>query len=178
MRPGIDNLIVTLVVGDESHVIVISNLTNLLITLLDQVGLLLRNDDIVEVERQTSQICHAVTEVLDTIEELTCLSETYILDYIGDNVAQTLLRDDLIDIAYLLRDDAIHDDTTYRCLDHVAFRLAVDDVVDNHLHLGMEVALTLIMGNDSLLGTVEGKPLTLGTWTDLRDIIETEHHIL
>ena len=61
VRPGIDNLIVTLVVGDESHVIVIGDLPDLSITLLDQLCLLLRNDDIVEVERQTSEVSHAVT---------------------------------------------------------------------------------------------------------------------
>ena len=178
MRPGIDNLIVTLVIGDESHVIVVSNLTNLLITLLDQVGLLLRDDDIVEVERQTGQICHAVTEVLNTIEELTSLCETYVLDNIGNDITQTLLRDDLVNEAYLLRNDAIHNDTTYRSFNHVAYGLAINDVVDHHLHLGVEIALTLIMGNDSLLGTIESKALTLGLGTDLGDIIETKHHIL
>ena len=91
MCPGIDNLVVTLVVGDESHVIVVGNLTNLLVTLLDQVSLLLRDDDVVEVERQTSQVSHTITEVLNTIEELACLSKSDILDNVGNNITQTLL---------------------------------------------------------------------------------------
>ena len=178
MRPGIDDLIVTLIVGDEAHVIVVGDLLDLCITLRNQLCLLLRDDDIVEVERQTCEICHTVTEVLDTIEELAGFGETDILDDISDDITQTLLGNDGIDITNLLRDDTIDDDTADRGLYHVALRLAVDDIVDNHLHLGMEVALTLVVGDDSLFGSVEGQTFTLGTRADLRDIIETQHHIL
>ena len=95
---------------DEAHVVVVGNLLNLLVTLLNEFCLLLRDDDIIEVERQTSQISHTVTEVLDTVEELTGLSETYVVDHIGDDVAETLLRDFLVDIANLLgaKEDLLH----------------------------------------------------------------------
>ena len=178
MGPGIDDLVIALIVGNEAHVIVVGDLTHLVVTLLDQFCLLLRDDDIVEVERQTSQISHAVTEVLDTVEELTGLCEANVLDHVSDDITQALLRDDLIDVAYLLRDDAIDDHTAYRGLDHVALGLAVNDIVNHHLYLCVKVTLTLIMGDDSLLGTVEGQALTLGTRTDLGDIVQTQHHIL
>ena len=42
----------------------------------------------------------------------------------------------------------------------------------------MKIALTLIMSNNSLLRTVECQALTLGTWTNLGNIIKTKHHIL
>ena len=51
-------------------------------------------------------------------------------------------------------------------------------VLHQHFHLSVEVALTLVVGNDSLLRTVEGQTFTLGTWTDLSDIVKTQHHIL
>ena len=60
----------------------------------------------------------------------------------------------------------------------MAHWLAVDHIVDNHLHLSMEVTLALIVGNDSLFRTVEGQSFTLGSRTDLGNIIQTEHHIL
>ena len=56
--------------------------------------------------------------------------------------------------------------------------LAIYDVVDNNLHLCMEIALAFIVGNDSLFRTVERQALALCTRTDLSDIIETKHHIL
>ena len=113
MGPGINNLIITLVVGDESHVIVVGNLLYLFITLSDKLSLLLWNNDIIEVERQTGHVSHAVTQVLDSIKELTSLGETYILNYSTDNVAQTLLRNNLINVTNLLWNDAVYDYTTY-----------------------------------------------------------------
>ena len=88
VSPGINHLIVTLIIRDEAHVIVIGNLLYLVITLLDKISFLIRNDNIIEVERQTCQISHAVTEVLDTIEELTSLSEAHLIDYISNDVAE------------------------------------------------------------------------------------------
>jgi hypothetical protein len=55
---------------------------------------------------------------------------------------------------------------------------AVDHIVDDDLHQGVQVALTLIMGDDSLFGTIERKTFTLGTRTDLSDLVKTKHHIL
>ena len=116
MRPGIDHLIITLIIGNESHIIVVGNLTYLIVTLLNQISLLLRDDDIIEVERQTCQICHTVTKVLNTIEELAGLSKTNILNHISDDATKTLLRNDLIDKTHFLRDNAIDDNTTDRSL--------------------------------------------------------------
>ena len=178
MCPGVDHLIVALVVGNETHVIVLGNLLHLGITLLHQVFLRLRDDDVVEVERQTGLVGHTVAEVLDTVEELASLGETYVLDDIGNDVAQRFLRDNLVDVAYLLGDDAIHDDTTDRGLDHTLAGLAVNNIVDDHLYLGVQVTLALVVGNDSLLRTVEGQALALGSRTNLGDIVESEHHIL
>ena len=42
----------------------------------------------------------------------------------------------------------------------------------------MEVAATFIVGNDGFFGTIEFQTLTLGTFTDFGDIVESEHHIL
>ena len=91
MCPGVDNLIVTLGVGDESHVIVLGNLTHFLVTFLHEGFLLLGDDNIVEVERKSGKVGHAITEILDTVEELASLGETYILDNVGDDVTEALL---------------------------------------------------------------------------------------
>ena len=89
--PGVDYLVVTLRVGDESHVVVLGNLAHFLVTTLHESFLFLWNDDVVEVERKSGKVCHAITKVLDTVEELACLGETYGLDYVGNDVAKALL---------------------------------------------------------------------------------------
>ena len=88
MGPGIDNLVVTLVGGDETHIIVVGNLLDLALSLLYDSFLLNRNDDIVEVERQTGYIRHVVTQVLDTVKEGAGASHTDCLDNAGDDATE------------------------------------------------------------------------------------------
>ena len=179
MGPGIDNLVVTLVIGDEAHVIVVGNLTNLLVTLGNEFSLLLRDDDVIEVERQTSLVSHTVTKVLDTIEEFASLGETDILDDGTNNVAQRLLVDNRIDEAYLLGNNAVDNHTTNRGFHHVADRITLlVKVIDHHLHQGVQIASAFVVGDDSFLGAIERQTLAQSTRTDLSDIIESEHHIL
>ena len=52
--PSINNLIVTFVVGDETHVIVHHNLLNLFVTTFNQFFLFFRDNDITQVEWQTT----------------------------------------------------------------------------------------------------------------------------
>ena len=91
MSPGIDNLVVTLLIGNETHIIVIGDFLNLLMTLSHDFFLLWWNNDITKVERKTGNVSHTITEVLDTIEELAGLCHTDSLDYIRNKSAQSLL---------------------------------------------------------------------------------------
>ena len=61
MGPRINNLVVTFVVGDETHVVVHHDLFNLFVTAFHEFFFLLRNDNITQVERQTPFECHVVT---------------------------------------------------------------------------------------------------------------------
>ena len=86
--PSINYLIVTFLVGDETHVVVHRNLLYFLVTSFHDIGLLCGDDDITQVERKTTLVCLAVTKILNTIEEVACASHTYSLDNLGDNVAE------------------------------------------------------------------------------------------
>ena len=179
MGPGINNLVVTLVVGDETHIVVVGNLTDFVITSCHQVNLLLRNNDVVEVERKTCKICHAVTKVLDTVEELAGTGKTYSLDHLGDDVAQAFLGYNLIDKSDFLRNYAIDDDTTYRGFHHLVNETALlIEIFDYHLDQSMEVALTFVVCNNGFFRTIEHESFTLCTGTNLCNIVETEHHVL
>ena len=95
--PSIDHLVVTLLIGDKTHIEVGGNVVDLILTLLHNGLLVVRNDDIVEVKRQTSEVCHAITQVLDAIEEGAGASHTHRLNYDGNEVTQRLLRNDAIE---------------------------------------------------------------------------------
>ena len=91
MRPYIDNLVIALVVGDESHRIVVHHLLNLLITFLNDFFLFGRDDNITKVKRQTSAERHIITHVLDIVEELGRTGNTALLDNLTDDVTERLL---------------------------------------------------------------------------------------
>ena len=61
MSPNIDHLIVTFIIGNETHVIVVDNLLNFIISFLYQCLFLFRNDNITQVEWQTTLKGHLIT---------------------------------------------------------------------------------------------------------------------
>ena len=178
MCPGIDNLIVTLLIGNETHVIVVGNFFYLFATFLNNFFLLWRNDNITEVERKTGHISHTVTQVLDTVEEFACLGHTHSLDNIGNQATQCLLGDDIVEEAHFVRNYLIDDDTANRSFNNMLLHLAVHNIINDYLHLSMQVAASFIVSNQSLFRAIEGQAFTLGSRTDLGDVVETEHHIL
>ncbi len=91
MCPDVDDLVVTLVVGDEAHRVVVEHFVDLLVTLAHILLFLCGNEHVAEVERQTALECHVVTEVLDVVKELGRAGNTAIFDYLGDDGTQRLL---------------------------------------------------------------------------------------
>ena len=179
MSPDIDNLIVTLLIGNEAHTILTTDALHFLVTLTDELFLLVGNDDITEVEGQTTFVGKAITEVLDAVEELTSASHTYSLDNVGNDAAKGLLGDDIVEEANLLRDNLVGDDATYRGLNHSLAESSVFElVVNHHKHGSMHIDALLVVCDDCLFGTIELQASALCSWTKLCDVVQTEHHIL
>ena len=88
MCPGINNLIVTFVVGDESHVVVHGDLFHLFVTAFHKFLFLFRDNNITQVERQATLKGHVVTQVLDAVEEVCRTSYTHTLDNVADDITE------------------------------------------------------------------------------------------
>ena len=180
MCPDIDDLVVTFVVGDETHRVVVHHFLHLSVTLLDDGFLFRRDDDVTEVERQTATEGHVVTHVLDVVEELGGAGDTAFLDDLADDGAERLLGDKLVDVADFLGDELIEEHTAHGgVLDETLHGVALlVHIVDHHAHGSVEGHTTFVVGNLSLFGTVELQALTLGALAEFGDIVETKHHIL
>ena len=178
MCPGINYLIVTFLVGDETHVIVVGNFLNFTLSLTYDAGLLCRNDNIIKVERETCYVRHVVTKVLDTIKEIAGTSHSDHLNNIGDKTTQTLLRDNAIEETHLFGDNLIDDDTTDRSLDHTVHKLAVYKVVNNYLNLSVKVTAAFVVSDKRFFRTIECESFALSSRTNFSDIVKTEHHVL
>ena len=68
--PDVDNLVVTLGIGDKAHGIVVHHFLHLLVAFVDDLFLFGGDYDVAEVEAQTAAECHVVAEVLDVVKEL------------------------------------------------------------------------------------------------------------
>ena len=168
LGPSLDHLLVTVLVCDKTHLIVHGNLVNSIMTILNNLLLLGRNDDIVKHEGQTALICLAVTEVLDTIEELTSTCHTYTLDNTGDDFLQCLLTNDLVNEAYLLWNHLIDGDATNSGFHKMLVWITILINVTNYtLNQCVHINLTFIVGDDGFLGTIECKSFTLSPRTHL-----------
>ena len=172
MRPGIYNLVVTFLVGDETHTIFAGNAFNLFVTLTDKFLFLLRNDNITQVEGQTTLVGKTIAQILDAIQELTSSSYTNSLDNICDNATQRLLGDYIIEITDLNRDNLVGYDTSNRSLNHSFANSSIfQNVIHHHTNWSMNVNTLLVICNDCLLWPIKLKSAALCTRTKLGDII-------
>ena len=151
MSPNIDNLVVTFVACDETHIVFLTDSIHFLVSLSNQILFHGRNQHIAEIERQTAFVSHVVTHVLDIIQELGCDSCTKEFHHVTDDVAQSLLVQQSVDVAKSCRNDLVEFDTTHCCLHHLLDDRAVF-LTDRHLHVddGVHVDLLLVVGDDNL----------------------------
>ncbi len=88
MCPGVDDLVVTFIIGDKAHVVVLHDLLHFGISFLDEGLFLFGNNHILQVERKTSSEGHGITQVLDVVEILCRTCYTAGFDHFADDVTQ------------------------------------------------------------------------------------------
>ena len=64
MCPDVDDLVITLIVGNETHVVIVHYLVDLFVTFIHQFLFFLGNDNIVEVEGQSAPESHLESQIL------------------------------------------------------------------------------------------------------------------
>ncbi len=90
--PDIDDLVVTLVVSDKTHVIAIPYFVYFTLCIFNQLLFHFRNDQIVNVERKTTLEGCTETKCLDIIKELSRFWNVRDLDNVADNFTKVFLR--------------------------------------------------------------------------------------
>ena len=179
MRPSIDNLVVTFVVGNEAHVVVGHDLLYIGITFIDKSLFLGRDNHVGQIERKAALEGHLVSEVLDVVEELGCTHNTAYFDDITNDGTQRLLGKNLVDITHLFGNELIDENTTHRGIaQHFDIIAVLIEVLYTHLHGSMQCHLTFVVGNLSLLRSVENETFALGTGAQFGNVVQTQDHIL
>ncbi|MNV27533.1 hypothetical protein D3C71_1186870 [compost metagenome] len=114
--PDIDDLVITFVVCNETHVIVIHYFFNLVSCLLNQFSFRSRNVQIFQVERKTTFEGCLISQFFHIIQELCCTSHTRSLHNLTDDITQRFFSQQFIDKSHFLRNNLVEDHTTYSCL--------------------------------------------------------------
>ena len=139
----------------------------------------LRNDNVSQVERQTSLKCLTITQILNIIQEFSRHVHTATFEHVTDNVTQRFFRNQRIDIRIIFRGELVQNHTTNRCFDHMPDRLTVlVHVINLHLDFSMQVYGSLVESDNHFLWRIELQSFTLHALSRFRDIVQTEYHIL
>ena len=178
-RPEIHDLVITLLISDETEGIVTLDLLNLLIGVVNKGLFLCRHDNVSQVEGDTGTEGLVVTEVLDIVKELGSTGHTGVFDHIGNDGTQRFLTEQHIHVWHLVRNVLVYNDSTGCSLNHlVTLRKILLVLRKAYLDKGVHIDLLRIIGYDNILRTVEAHSLPLGIRTNLCDIVKSEHHIL
>ena len=125
MRPDVNDLVVTLAIGDDAFAILLLNLADLPVGIF-QLGLfLLRNDHVRDSNRNASLGRFGKTELFQLVQRRDGFGRSRDLITAPNNVAQLLLARCLVEKSQLLRPNLIEDDPARRGLDDFCLGVSV-----------------------------------------------------
>ena len=173
MCPSIDNLIITFVVGNETHVIVVHDLLNFIIALFYQNILFRRDQNVSQVEGQTTLKGHIITQILNIIQELSRTGNTASLNHLTDDITESFFTQYFINITDFFRNKFIDHQTSDRSFDHFSNRIAfLVDIVHIYFDRSVDIHFLFIICNRCFFRSVEYKTFTLCPLTHLCDVIQ------
>ena len=168
--PDVDDVVVTLVVGDKTHSVLAHDFLDLLVGLGNHLFLFLGDKHVAQVEGETSAEGLTITHVLDIVEEVGGDGIAAGGEEVADDVAQGFLTEDHVDVAvfgrnHLVEDDAAHSGADAVGLDVVAF--GIEDGVALVVTLDL-ILCTAALGNLGGSGAVAvGENLSVFILNDL-----------
>ena len=162
MCPSINNLVITFVVGNEPHVIVVHNLFNFVITFFHQRLFFRWDQNVSQVEGQTTFESHIITQILDIIQELSRTGNTTSLDHLTDDITESFFTQYFINITDFFRNKFIDHQTPDRSFDHFLNRITfLIYVVHIYFDRSMDIHFLFIICDRCFFRSIENKTFTL-----------------
>src|SRR5262245_56516825 len=129
VSPNVDDLVVTLTIGDDALAILLLDLLDLFVGIAELQFLLLRNDHVGDADRDTCLGRFGKTKFLQSIQ---CFDGALLARYLvatPDDIAELLLTCGLIEKAESFWPNLVEDDSARGRLDDPRVLVAVDRVV-------------------------------------------------
>ena len=169
--PDIDNVVITLVIGDKTHGVLGHNFLNLFVGLFDKLFFLSRDDNIAQVEGKTTTEGLTITHVLNVIKEGCSHCIATLGEDVTDDVTQRLLTHNLVDVAILVRHNLIENDATDSSAEAVGLDIVALLV---HYDITILVALHLILG--AAVHSLLGRSIAINIGKDFAFLIFDDLH--
>ena len=193
-RPDFDDLVVALAVGDGAVQILLLHSDHLLLGVLDQNLLAVRNDHVVDADGQARRGRELEAERLDLVEHLDRDFETEAQVAVVHQRADALLLEQAVDVRHAFGQVVVQDGAADRGVDESAldlYRLGVNDVlivvrggqVDHFARVAQAdraecFHFARFERHQHFVNVGECAAFTLGARLAFGQVVETEHHVL
>ena len=181
--PKVNDLVIAFIGTHEAHLLELTDFGSLRVGVSDKPALLLRHQDVAQVERQTTFISLIVTHVLDIVKELGRYSSTFYPHHVANDGTKRLLGQQFVNEAVVIRNDLVEDDATHGSFDEFRNKFVLITHLDANLNDSVHIGATFIMGNNHLFRRIERHAFALHrvlrrALTRLCDIVQTQNHVL
>nr|ARR75619.1 hypothetical protein [uncultured bacterium] len=146
--PDVYYLVITFVVGNETHVVVVPYFINFSFCIFQQVLFDIRDDKVVDVERQSTLEGHAESKLLDIIEELGCFCNACDCDDVANDFAKRFLGKQCIHVSYFFWNVLVKDHASNSCFNQFSFQLTTFTHYRFYFDVCVQVNLCFIVSND------------------------------
>src|SRR5579862_394801 len=193
-RPDFDDLVVAFAVGDRAVQVLLLNVDHLLLGILDQRLLAVRDDHVVDADRQSGSSRKAEAQRLHLVEHLDRGFESKAQIAIIHQCADALLLEQAVDVRHALGKVIVEDGAADRRIDERALhlnRLSVNDVlivvrggqVDQFARVAQtdrakRFHFARIERHQDFFNIGEGAAFTFRARLRFREVVETENHVL
>src|ERR1051325_601890 len=184
MRPDVDDLVVTFVVGDETHVVVTQHFVHLVVRLLDEFSFFFGDQNVTEVEGETTTECRHEPERLDLIEEACYGSHVGLLHDIVDDITQRLFSEQFVDVTCSFRHHLVEQYASNGSFDDCRNHLVTFfGIIHFQFDDGVQVNAFFVERDHHFISRIEGQSFTgyfffFGGFFCFGQVIQAKHHVL
>ena len=183
ISPTVDDLVVTLVVRNQTHVVVVPHFVYFTLRFFQCILLDGRRDQVTKVEGQTTAEGPSKAHVFDVVEEIGCHRKIGTFDYFTNYRFQVFLGHQGVLERYTSWHYLIEQHPSYSRFRQFFDYLAVHFYRNTYFDFGVQVYLAFIEGNDHLFRRVElhtfpfHDDITNG-FTLFGNVVQTQYHVL
>ena len=181
--PTVDDLVVSFVVGDQTHVVVVPHFVHFALSFFQRILLNGRNNQVSQVEGQPTPESPGKAHFLDFVQEVGSNCKIRQFDYLADYGFEVFLGHQAVLVRNTFRHYLVEQDPTHRSIDQTHDFLSVFRNRNTYFDLGVQINFTFVEGNDYLFRRVKFHAFPFHDHISngsllLGDVVQAQYHVL